>query len=83
MRNQNQTGNLSFLSLDLEQEILIALWKSLDRFDSRSSLETRLYSLARNTAKDFRRKNHNARERLSRVGRSYQCPSRRENVDPC
>lgn len=52
---------------DLEQEILIALWRSLDRFSSRSSLETWLYSLARNTAKDFKRRNHNVRERDRRV----------------
>lgn len=35
---------------DLLQEIYIALWKSLDRFDSRCSLRTWVYRVAHNTA---------------------------------
>jgi len=35
---------------DLLQEIHIALWKSLDRFDSRCSLRTWVYRVAHNTA---------------------------------
>ena len=41
----------------------MAFWKSLDRFNGRSSLETWAYALALNTIKDFRRKNHRARRR--------------------
>jgi len=35
---------------DLLQEILIALWKSLDGFDNRCSLRTWIYRVAHNTA---------------------------------
>ena len=52
---------------DLEQEIYMALWQSLDRFAGRSSLSTWVYSVAQNTVKNFSRKNHNARERNERV----------------
>ncbi len=52
---------------DLEQEIYLALWQSLDRFAGRSSLSTWVYSVAQNTVKNFSRKNHNARERDERA----------------
>jgi RNA polymerase sigma factor (sigma-70 family) len=52
---------------DLEQEIYMALWQSLDRFTGRSSLSTWVYSVAQNTVKNFSRKNHNAQERNERV----------------
>jgi RNA polymerase sigma-70 factor (ECF subfamily) len=45
------------LARDLEQEILLALWKSLDRFEGRSSLTTWVYAVALNTARYFNRKN--------------------------
>jgi RNA polymerase sigma-70 factor (ECF subfamily) len=48
---------------DLEQEIKIAFWESLDTYRERSSLGTFFFSVAKNTAKEFRRKNHNARKR--------------------
>jgi len=49
---------------DLEQEILIALWKSLDSYDGESSrLDTWFVSVARNTARDFKRRNHTSRKR--------------------
>jgi RNA polymerase sigma factor (sigma-70 family) len=49
---------------DLEQEIRIAFWKSLDSYDvKRSGLGTWFFSVATNTAKDFRRKNHNTKKR--------------------
>jgi RNA polymerase sigma-70 factor (ECF subfamily) len=41
---------------DLYQEILLQIWRSLDRFEGRSSLETWLYRLALNTAITYRRK---------------------------
>ncbi len=45
------------LARDLEQEILLALWKSLDRFEGRSSLTTWVYGVALNTARYFNRVN--------------------------
>ncbi len=48
---------------DLEQEIRIAFWKSLDSYGERSSLGTFFLSVAKNTAKKFRRRNHNTRKR--------------------
>ena len=47
---------------DLEQEIYMALWQSLDRFEGRSGLSTWVYAVAQNTVKNFSRKNHNNRE---------------------
>ena len=53
---------------DLAQEIRIALWKSLDQYDgASSSIGTWFYSVARNTAREFKRKNHNSRKRDERV----------------
>jgi RNA polymerase sigma-70 factor (ECF subfamily) len=43
---------------DLEQEILLALWNSLDRFEGRSSLRTWFYRVASNTVSNFLRRNH-------------------------
>jgi RNA polymerase sigma factor (sigma-70 family) len=44
---------------DLEQEIRMAFWKSLGSYDGESSaLGTWFFSVARNTAKKFRNKNH-------------------------
>jgi RNA polymerase sigma factor (sigma-70 family) len=47
---------------DLEQEIYMALWQSLDRFAGRSSLSTWVHSVAQNTVTNFSRKNHDAGE---------------------
>jgi len=35
---------------DLEQEILVQLWKSLSRFDGRAKISTWIYQVALNTA---------------------------------
>lgn len=53
-------------SKDLEQDILLALWRSLDRYEGRSSLATWFYAVAINTAKDWKRRKRNA-ERPRRV----------------
>jgi RNA polymerase sigma factor (sigma-70 family) len=45
---------------DLEQDILLALWRSIDRYEQRSNLATWLYAIAINRAKDFKRKKQNA-----------------------
>jgi RNA polymerase sigma-70 factor (ECF subfamily) len=45
-------------SKDLEQEILLALWMSLDSFKGLSSLTTWVYAVAINTARLFRRKSN-------------------------
>jgi len=60
---------------DLEQELYMALWKSLDRFSGRSSITTWTHSVARNTIKRFNRKNHKSQERDELV---YQKPDRVE-----
>lgn len=41
---------------DLEQEILLQLWKSRDAFDGQSSFTTWMYRVALNTAITFRRR---------------------------
>ena len=43
---------------DLEQEMFMDLWKGLDSFRGRSSLDTWLYTTVRNTATDFYRREH-------------------------
>ncbi|MGE3317338.1 MAG: RNA polymerase sigma factor [Planctomycetaceae bacterium] len=48
---------------DLLQEILLQIWKSLDRFDGRSSPETWAYRIALNTALAWNR-NHRTRANL-------------------
>lgn len=42
-------------SKDLEQEILLQIWRGLDRFEGRSSSSTWLYRVALNTALTWRR----------------------------
>ena len=50
-------------SEDLEQEIRVAFWESLDTYDCESSrLDTWFFSVARNTTKVFRRKNERTRK---------------------
>ncbi|MGA2264687.1 MAG: sigma factor [Acidobacteriota bacterium] len=45
------------LARDLEQEILLALWESLDRYEGKSSLTTWVYGVALNTTRWFNRAN--------------------------
>jgi RNA polymerase sigma-70 factor (ECF subfamily) len=45
------------LARDLEQEILLALWKGLDRYEGRFSLTPWVYGVALNTARYFNRIN--------------------------
>jgi len=52
---------------DLEQEILLALWQSLDRFCGRSNLSTFVYSVVQNTVRGFSRRSLNLRRRDARV----------------
>jgi len=47
---------------DLEQEIFMALWESLDEFSGRSSVDTWVYAIVRNTAIDFYRREHSLRK---------------------
>jgi RNA polymerase sigma-70 factor (ECF subfamily) len=44
---------------DLEQDILLALWRSLDRYEGKSSLATWFHAVAINTAKNFKRRKQN------------------------
>jgi RNA polymerase sigma factor (sigma-70 family) len=49
---------------DLEQDIRMAFWQSMDRYDAkRSGLDTWFFSVANNTVRDFRRTNQNIRKR--------------------
>jgi RNA polymerase sigma-70 factor (ECF subfamily) len=43
---------------DVGQEILLALWNSLDRYEGRSSPKTWFYAVASNTISNFRRRRH-------------------------
>jgi RNA polymerase sigma factor (sigma-70 family) len=45
------------LARDLEQEIILAIWKSLDGYVGTSSLTTWVYRVAQNTARNFNRIN--------------------------
>lgn len=47
---------------DLYQEILIQIWKSIDRFRSESTWSTYLYRIALNTAIKFKRKSSKNKE---------------------
>jgi RNA polymerase sigma factor (sigma-70 family) len=42
---------------DLQQEILLQLWKSIDKFDGRAKISTWIYKVALNTAIFYYRKN--------------------------
>jgi RNA polymerase sigma-70 factor, ECF subfamily len=43
---------------DLEQEILLQVWRSLDRYQGQSNMKTWVYAVAYNTLKYFNRMNH-------------------------
>jgi RNA polymerase sigma-70 factor (ECF subfamily) len=55
-------------AVDLYQEILYQIWKSLDRFEGRSAPATWAYRIALNTASTYRRNNFR-RDRAWRVYR--------------
>ena len=42
---------------DLEQEILLQIWRSIDLYEGRSNLKTWFYGIAYNTLRDFKRTN--------------------------
>jgi RNA polymerase sigma factor (sigma-70 family) len=49
---------------DLEQDIRMAFWASMDRYDGKSSrLNTWFFSVAKNTIRDFRRTERNMKKR--------------------
>jgi RNA polymerase sigma factor (sigma-70 family) len=66
------------LARDLEQEILLALWKSLDRYEGRSSLTAWVYAVALNTARYFSRTN---RRSEAIVGHIHPEPATTANYD--
>lgn len=68
---------------DLEQDILLALWRSLDRYERRSSFATWVYAIAINTAKDFKRRRRNAeRPRGFMAAEPDRTHQRATNPDP-
>ncbi len=69
--------------LDLEQEILLALWNSLDRYEGRSSLRTWFYGVASNTVSNFLRRNRKiSRETELTVAQEPATCSNGHNRDP-
>ena len=54
--------------LDLYQEILYQLWKSLEGFEGRAAPETWAYSIALHAASDFRRTRFRRDKALSAYG---------------
>lgn len=52
---------------DLEQEIILQLWHSSDRYDDQFRLSTWIYRIAFNVAISFRRKESNRKKRISSV----------------
>lgn len=44
-------------SVDITQEILIKIYKNIDKYDFRGSFSTWVYTIARNTCIDYQRKN--------------------------
>ncbi len=68
---------------DLLQEILLQLWRSLDRFEGRSSLDTWAYRVALNTAIVWRRKARvepRAEDRAADVEESPAPPGPRDEL---
>ena len=67
---------------DLEQEILTALWQSLDTYEGRSSLSTWVYGIAVNTARYFNRE-HRRREVILATlpAKSIETPHPEHNLD--
>ena len=53
---------------DLLQEILLQVWRSMSRFEERSSIDTWCYRIALNTAISWRRKAGRRKERLPTDG---------------
>ena len=55
---------------DLEQEILIQLWKSFEKFDGRVKISTWFYRIALNTAISFYRNNNKHRNNMLAIDES-------------
>jgi RNA polymerase sigma-70 factor (ECF subfamily) len=70
------------LCQDLEQEILFELWKSLDRYEGRSSLATWVYRVTINTAREFNRRNRREPISVSLSAESASTSGNTSNRDP-
>lgn len=68
-----KTNSSQANSNDLRQEILLALWMSLDRYEGRSSLATWFYGVAINVVRSFSRRNQHWETATG--SRSLQAPS--------
>jgi RNA polymerase sigma-70 factor (ECF subfamily) len=55
---------------DLEQEIIIQLWKSFESYNSQFKLSTWIYKIAMNVSISFYRNNFNRKTRTSPLGES-------------
>ncbi|MES2830182.1 MAG: RNA polymerase sigma factor [Bacteroidota bacterium] len=55
---------------DLEQEILIQIWKALDNFDGRAKLSTWIYRIALNVSISHYRKDHNRKAQTIAIDES-------------
>ncbi|MCC6865250.1 MAG: RNA polymerase sigma factor [Ignavibacteria bacterium] len=68
---------------DLYQEILINIWKNLDKFEGRSAISTWIYRIAVNTSlmhvkKELRRSNFNNELNLNSIDITETLPEERE-----
>jgi RNA polymerase sigma-70 factor, ECF subfamily len=66
---------------DLYQEIALQLWRSLDRFEGRASLDTWVYRVALNTAVDFVRRDRR-RDAREVAGDAPEIPAPSRSPDP-
>src|SRR4029453_9614446 len=66
---------------DLYQEIALQLWRSLDRFEGRASLDTWVYRVALNTAVDFVRRDRRRGGRGG-AGGAPEIPAPSRSPDP-
>ena len=68
---------------DLLQEILLQIWRGLDGFEQRSSIDTWCYRVALNTAISWRRKSGRRKHRLaSEAADLSQLPGAVDGHDP-
>jgi RNA polymerase sigma-70 factor, ECF subfamily len=65
---------------DLLQEVLLQIWRSFDRFEERSSLDTWCYRVALNTAISWRRSIARRKNVLPRDSTDVELLARRESV---
>lgn len=67
---------------DLEQEILIQLWKSFDSYNSQYKISTWIFKIAMNVSISFYRSNINRKSKTSPISESiFQVPAQIDNSE--